>query len=368
MNSLLNICLAAVIFTVMIHSCKNLTDRKLSDDNYAAEKVVPENISYRIISPKPNSIYNTGEKIEVRLEKTDTLGVDSMRLFLGDNSVKIIPGGEKRNYISAEGLNPGSSRLRLIVFLSGGKSQTVSIPLKILSDIEPEVYTYRVIKEYPHNIKSYTQGFEYHDGYFYEGTGQYGESSLMKSVYNTGDVIKYKKLSSDLFGEGITVLNGKIYQITYRTQVGFIYDMETFEQIQRIYYQNKEGWGMTNNGVDLIMSDGTNVLYFMDPEYFSIRRKIEVFDNKQAVDSLNELEYIDDLIYANRYLSDQIVIIDPLSGKVKGSVNMKGLLKQEDRQSRTDVLNGIAWDSENRRLFVTGKYWPKIFHVELISE
>jgi glutamine cyclotransferase len=175
-------------------------------------------------------------------------------------------------------------------------------------------------------------------------------------------------LSSDLFGEGITLLDGKIYQLTYRSQVGFVYDAETFEQLQKFYYQNLEGWGLCNNGSEIIMSDGTNNIYFIDPQYFTVNRKIEVYDNVSEVDSLNELELIDGTIYANRYMTNEIVLIDSQSGKITAKADMGGLLKQEDIRTETDVLNGIAWDKDQKRLFVTGKYWPKVFNVELIQK
>jgi len=367
MNSSVNIFLFVFTFAVVIHSCKNETSKIKDNERTAERQRFTEQSSYTFITPLPNHSFTIGQMLEVSLQKNDTIPVDSLKLVLGDNSVRFLPDKSFKVKLPSVGLNPGITRLKLNIYLTDGKIQSLSIPVKFLSDIVPQEYTYRIVQEYPHDRAAYTQGFEYSKNHFYEGTGQYGESSIRKTVYNTGEVIKYKKLSSDLFGEGITLLNGKIYQITYQTKIGFIYDMETFEQLQRIYYQNQEGWGLTNNGTDIIMSDGTNILYFMDPEYFSIRHKIEVYDNVQAVDSLNELEYIEGLIYANRYLSDQIVIIDPQTGKVTGKINLNGLLKPGDSHSGTDVLNGIAWDKDNKRLFVTGKYWPKIFHIELIN-
>jgi len=162
----------------------------------------------------------------------------------------------------------------------------------VLLSEEESIHCIKVLRLKPGNPVTLTDG----KGFFYEGTGQYAESSIRKTVYHSGEVVKYKKLASDLFGEGITLLDGEIYQVTYRNKVGFVYDMETFEQKRRIYYQNQEGWGLTNDGKNIIMSDGTHVLYFMDPEYFSVFRKIEVYDNTQAIDSLNELEFIDNLL------------------------------------------------------------------------
>jgi glutamine cyclotransferase len=225
-----------------------------------------------------------------------------------------------------------------------------------------------VIREYPHDIKAYTQGLEFHDGFLFESTGNKGESSLRKVDPETGEILKFRNLSSEFFGEGLTLLNNKIYQITYRSQVGFVYDAETFELQNKIYYQNKEGWGLSNDGESIIMSDGSHIIYFMDTTYFSVERKIEVFDNTGEVEQLNELELINGTLYANLYTLNDIVMIDPATGKVTGRIDMSGLLKSEDRHSSIDYFNGIAWDAENKRIFVTGKYWPKLYHVEFIEK
>jgi glutamine cyclotransferase len=147
--------------------------------------------------------------------------------------------------------------------------------------------------------------------------------------------------------------------------VGFIYDKESFQEIQKVYYKNREGWGLTNNGEELIMSDGTNIIYFLDPEMFTINRQIEVYHNVGPANSLNELEYINGKIWANRYFTDELVIIDPETGIVEGRINLKGILKAAHRRASTDVLNGIAWDGEGERLFVTGKYWPLLFEIRI---
>jgi glutamine cyclotransferase len=231
--------------------------------------------------------------------------------------------------------------------------------------VVPVEYSYQVVKEYPHDVAAYTQGLQYVDGVLYEGTGNRGTSSLRRVSLETGEVIKIRDLDQSLFGEGITVLGERIYQLTYKSQVGFIYDKESFQEIQKVYYQNREGWGLTNNGEELIMSDGTNIIYFLDPEMFTINRQIEVYHNVGPANSLNELEYINGKIWANRYFTDEIVIIDPETGKVEGRINLKGILKATHRKPTTDVLNGIAWDREGERLFVTGKYWPRLFEIRI---
>jgi len=325
--------------------------------------------TYGFVSPSANQTFTAGTRISVKIKISEgsTLA-DSIVFSIDGFTAGFISGSGLEVSVDSKGIHPGIKKLRMTAYFPGGKTESSSISLRFVSDIKPQQYTYRILSTFPHDKNAYTQGFEYHNGYFYEGTGQYGQSSIRKILPGTGDIIKSRNISSDLFGEGITLLNGKIYQITYRSKVGFIYNEENFELLQKFFYQNNEGWGLTNNDREIIMSDGTNSIYFLDSQYFSVVRKIEVYDDVTEIDSLNELEYINGLIYANRYLTNEIVMIDPETGKITGRADMKGLLKPEDRHPQIDVLNGTAWDKEQNRLFVTGKNWPKIYSVELIEK
>jgi glutamine cyclotransferase len=253
----------------------------------------------------------------------------------------------------------------MICYYADGRKEYHDREIILLSDVVPEYLNYRVTGTWPHDTKAYTQGLVFEDGFIYEGTGQYRESSLRKIEISSGEPVRILNLPDDVFGEGITIFNDRIYQLTYKSQVGFVYDKESFSRIQKVYYQNKEGWGLTHNGRQLIMSDGSHRIYFMDPEYFTEVRRIEVYDNKGPVNQLNELEYVDDRIFANLYGKEEIVIIDPQTGKVTSRLNMKGILAEEDRHRRIDVFNGIAWDPGRKVLYVTGKYWPKLFELTL---
>lgn len=312
-----------------------------------------------------------GEEIKIRLSIPDSVAVDSVNVYLGGDLKLSIPGstGEPNGileFMLATGRElTGKSGLRLRLFFAGGESENHSRQLTFLSDVVPVDYSYQVVNEYPHDVAAYTQGLQYVEGELYESTGNYGTSSIRRVTLETGEVSKRRDLDQSLFGEGITVLGERIYQLTYKSQVGFIYDKSTFEEIQKVYYQNQEGWGLTNNGEELIMSDGTNIIYFLDPEMFTINRQIEVFHNEGPANSLNELEYINGKIWANRYFTDEIVIIDPETGKVEGRINLKGILKSNLRRPTTDVLNGIAWDGQGERLFVTGKFWPRLFEIRI---
>jgi glutamine cyclotransferase len=227
------------------------------------------------------------------------------------------------------------------------------------------VYTYKVVSTYPHDRNAYTQGLVFDGGFLYEGTGLRGQSTLRCVELETGTVLKSRALSPQYFGEGVTICGNHIIQLTWQSQVGFVYDKDSLE-LRREFSYLTEGWGITYDGQRLIMSDGSARLYFLDPESFQVTGSIEVQDNGQPVSRLNELEYIRGEIYANVYLTDRIVRIAPETGKVTGWIELAGLLPPEDRTEPVDVLNGIAYDEANDRLFVTGKLWPKLFEIELV--
>ncbi|TFH25419.1 MAG: glutaminyl-peptide cyclotransferase [Bacteroidia bacterium] len=325
-----------------------------------------------LVAPAGELTLPLGTEIDIQFTLPDTVVLDSVQAFLGGalkQTLTEFPRLQEEGVVAfslpTEAANTGKSGLRIRLFFAGGVSENQSRQLTFLSDVAPVEYSYQVVREYPHDPAAYTQGLQFDEGTLYEGTGNYGTSSIRRVKLETGEVTKIRDLEQSLFGEGITVMGQRIYQLTYKSQVGFIYDKSSFEEIQKVYYQNREGWGLTHNGEELIMSDGTNVLYFLDPEMFTVNRQIEVYDHKGPANSLNELEYIRGKIWANRYYTDEIVIIDPETGKVEGRINLKGILKTADRKPNTDVLNGVAWDSQGNRIFVTGKFWPKLFEIRI---
>jgi glutamine cyclotransferase len=226
-------------------------------------------------------------------------------------------------------------------------------------------WTYKVVKTFAHDPKAFTQGLVFEDGFLYEGTGLNGQSELRKVELETGKVLQTYKLPNEYFGEGITIYGDRIIQLTYQSRVGFVYNKETFKLLEEFNYQT-EGWGLTNDGKYLIMSDGTPMLYFLDPETFAQNHKIMVLDQDSPVWGLNELEYIDGEIYANVWPTERIVRIEPETGKVIGWIDMEGILAPEDHSEPVDVFNGIAYDPANHRLFVTGKFYPKLYEIKLI--
>jgi len=222
---------------------------------------------------------------------------------------------------------------------------------------------YSVVRTYPHDPSAFTQGLEYHDGFLYEGTGLNGRSSIRKVRLETGDVVQKRDLPSQYFGEGITIWKAEIVELTWRSQIGFTYDLSTFAP-KRTFSYSGEGWGLTHDDRSLIMSDGSAGIRFLDPDTFAERRRVVVADAGVPITRLNELEYVRGEIYANVWQTDTIVRIAPDSGRVLGWIDLRGLLGTAER-STDAVLNGIAYDAARDRLFVTGKLWPKVFEIKI---
>jgi len=228
-------------------------------------------------------------------------------------------------------------------------------------------YTYEVINTYPHDRNAFTQGLVYEDDVLYEGTGLKGRSSLREVELETGGVLQKLDLAEQYFGEGITIWGDGIIQLTWQSHVGFVYDKDSFELLHEFSYPT-EGWGITHDSKRLIMSDGTSTLHFLDPETLEEIGSVQVYDSNGPLVRLNELEYINGEVYANIWQTDRIVRIEPETGRVTGWIDLTGLLSAEDLSQPVDVLNGIAYDAEHDRLFVTGKLWPKLFEIRLIPQ
>jgi glutamine cyclotransferase len=225
-------------------------------------------------------------------------------------------------------------------------------------------YTYDIVKVYPHDADAFTQGLVFRDGKLLESTGEEGRSTLRKVDLDSGQTLKKVDLAPQYFGEGMTVLNNKVYQVTWQHQIGFIYDYQTFERLGEFNYEG-EGWGLTTDGQSLILSDGSNRLRFLDANSFRVISTIDVTENGQPVRQLNELEYIKGEIYANIWHSTRIVTINPQTGAVTTSMDCADLVSQSGAHDEEAVLNGIAYDEASDRLFVTGKLWPKLFEIRV---
>ena len=252
------------------------------------------------------------------------------------------------------------SRVTLVLFVA------LVICCRAKSDTpnEPNVCGYKVLHTYPHDSKAFTQGLVFDNGVLYEGTGGYGTSTLRKVRLENAEALSLCRLPPEMFGEGITVFGDKIIQLTWKAKTGLVYDKKTFALIRTFNYET-QGWGITHDNKRLIMSDGTQSITFLDPNTFKPTGRLTVHDNNIPLRGINELEYIEGKIYANIWPTDLIAVIAPDTGKVTGWINLEGLLGRGELEHRVDVLNGIAYDQKNKRLFVTGKLWPTLFQIEL---
>ena len=361
--------ISVLLYMVLSAGCsdkKNRTEPSLNPSGKTEQLEIGKS---KIIQPLMNQRIKIGENIQIILEASNSLiDIDSAIFFVEDEKIGT---SKSRPFIcnwNVVNVKAGRNDIKTLVYYKNKTTGTNNLSVVVLPGQKPIQLSYQVLNVYPHDIHAYTQGLIYEDGYLYEGTGQNNESSLRKVDIKTGEPIRILNLPGEIFGEGITIFGNKIYQLTYKSQVGFVYDKESFESLQKVYYENKEGWGLTDDGKQLIMSDGSNLIYFMDPEYFTETGRFEVYDENGPVERLNELEYIDGQIYANIYGSDMIVIIDPGSGIVTATVNFKGILPEKDKHSRIDVFNGIAFNPDNQSIYVTGKYWPKLFEVKLLEK
>ena len=253
----------------------------------------------------------------------------------------------------------------LFLCLTGLNCQTQTSPNKPGAGVPN--YGYQLVHVFPHDPDAFTQGLVFHDGKLLESTGEEGRSSLRRVELETGKVLQKVDVPEPYFAEGITLLKGKIYQLTWQHEVGFIYDAWTFEKIGKFNYQG-EGWGLANDGQSLILSDGSNRIRFLDPDNFQVRKTIAVIDGTSPVQEINELEYVQGEIYANIWHANRIARIDPQTGRIVGWIDLTGLLAPGEVHDEEAVLNGIAYDETNSRLFVTGKLWPKLFEIRLMKK
>ncbi|WP_046757247.1 glutaminyl-peptide cyclotransferase [Kordia jejudonensis] len=263
----------------------------------------------------------------------------------------------------------GHQALEAIISFADGKTDTISKNLMIVSNTTPKIYTYKIVNTFPHDQKAYTQGLEFYRDTLFESTGQRGESSLRKVDYKTGKVYQKIDLDNVYFGEGITILNDKLYMLTWRAKAGFVFDPNTLKRLDTFLYQeSKEGWGLCNDGEKLYKSDGTEKIWILDPSTLQEQYAIQVCDNKRTYVKANELEFIDGKIFANSYQKPSMMIINPKNGALEGIIDFRGLKEKVTNHPAIDVFNGIAYNAKTNTYFVTGKYWDKLFEVEIIEK
>ncbi len=287
-----------------------------------------------------------------------------------ENVAYAIDEGEtmESNTLSLSKVKMGKRTLRAFI-TSEGKTYEVTNLITVTASTPPILYGYEVLERFPHDIEAYTQGLEFYGDTLYESTGQKTRSSLRKTNYKTGEVLQKVDLNAQYFGEGLTILNDKIYQLTWRENTGFIYDLKTLERKGSfVYNKSKEGWGLCNDGNKIYKSDGTEKIWTLNPNNLAEEDFIEIYTHKRVIDNVNELEWVDGKIYANIYQKDAIAIVNPSSGAVEGVINLKGLQAEVLQHTTLDVLNGIAYKDEPNILYVTGKNWDTMFKIKVVEK
>ena len=335
--------LLLILSFFLISNCENNNSKDFKLKIQSTDKTVKLNDTINIdISSKRDAI------------------IDSTKLFLNNKAVD--------NHVILDNYILGNQDIRAIVY-SDGQSFTLTNSFDIYSDSTPTLYKYEIINEFRHDDKAYTQGLEFYDNVLYESTGLNGKSSLRKVNYRTGEVLKSIKIDNEYFAEGITILNDKIYQLTWKNQIGFIYntDLEIMNTFQ--YGNSIEGWGLCNDGEYIYKSDGTNKIWLLDKDTLEEISYIEVMTNKSKIKNINELEYINGKIYANTYQlnRDVVIIINPKNGTVEGVIDFTGIRDLVKKSPDLDVMNGIAYNPKTDRLYVTGKNWDKLFEIQLVE-
>ena len=310
------------------------------------------------IDSSSSSIY-LGDEISLKITSSNNKAIDSINYFLNNNKVD--------NPIKLNSNKVGENFAKVDIY-SNGKKISLNKKFDIYSNIKPELMTYEIIDEFSHDQKAYTQGLEIYENFLFESTGLNGKSSLRKINFNTGEIINMINLEYEYFGEGLTVLNDKIYQLTWKNKIGFIYDLE-LNNIGTFNYENsKEGWGLCNDGNYIYKSDGTSKIWRLDPNTLEEIDFIDIMTDKSRIKNINELEYIDGKIYANTYQQnrDVVIVINPSNGIVENVIDFSGLRDKVLQTPDLDVMNGIAFN--NGKLFVTGKNWDKVFEVKIYSK
>jgi len=354
-----------ILITIIFSACDSEKSNKNTENNNLNTEIKETEknpIHLEVSNPKSDK-YIIGEVIEITFSVDNFNQKDTLNLLINKTKISDLQGKLKYTW-DTKSAKTGTNTIT-VEYIKNNKLIQLQKKVVLLSDIKPKTYGYKVKNVYNHDIAAYTQGLFYSNGLLYEATGLEGESTVRKVKFETGEVLQSFAIPTDVFGEGITLMGNKIVQITWRSQRGFVYNLADFKLIEEFSYTG-EGWGVTYDEKNLFMSNGSNKIQILENQTFSVVDEIEVYDDKGPVTYLNELEYIDGEIYANIYQYEKIARIDPKTGKVLSYIDLSHILPMSDYQSDTDVLNGIAYDKIKKRLFVTGKKWPKLFEIELL--
>ena len=325
--------------------------------------------SFSINTDKPAQTLINGESLAINLKSKGTIEVDSVVYYLDNTRL-----GSKKDLSSLttpiSSVKLGSKELKAEVFAEG-KSAFITMPVTFVSKEAPALYTFEVVDTYPHNVESYTQGLEFYQDTLYESVGEYGHSGLLKTDLKTGAILERIDLDKSVFAEGLTIIDSKIIQLTWKSNQGFIYDLSTFKKEGSFQYnKSKEGWGLCNDGKTIYKSDGTEKIWMLDPKNLNELDYIQVVDSKKIRSKFNELEWVNGKIYANSYQFDSISIINPETGAIEGVVDLRSLKNEVKsiKDNGNEVLNGIAYNAATDKLYVTGKHWDTIFEIKIIKK
>ncbi len=323
-------------------------------------------VQFKIETLNKKIVYGDDINIGISIKIKDG-ELDQTKLYM-DSVLLITSKKSEFNHSLKKFENIGKHTLKAVSVKTDGVEGIYYKTIEVLSDVVPEIYSYELVQAYPHNETSFTEGLEIHQEFLYESTGENGKSQLLKVNLKTGKTVKSVKLADRFFGEGITIFKNRIYQLTYKTKIGFVYDLENMALVDSFRFESTEGWGMTHDEQNLIMSDGTNSLTYINPETYKPVKKLQVYDDKNPVLYLNELEYSEGYIYANVWTTNLIVKIDPKSGKVLAKIDLDGILTMSSQDHQVDVLNGIAIDPVTQKMYVTGKLYPKLFEIKPVKK
>lgn len=329
---------------------------------FSCNSVTTKDIQLKLLNPDQLTTERTAE---FKILNPKNFKIDSVKIIFGNKSELIDAAAIYQHQLKDQKL--GLHTISAEVFSEGTQIE-ISTSYTIYNTQKPKFYTYNILNTYPHDIKAYTQGLEFYQDTLYESTGLRGQSTLRKLNYKTGEVYKKVDLDQFYFGEGLTIDNGRIIQLTYQSNEGLIYDLNMKRIGKFKYNASKEGWGLTHDDQWIYKSDGSTKIWRLDPETLEEVDYIQAVTNTTVLNRLNELEYINGKIYANTYLKDGIVIIDPVSGAVEGLIDLRGLKKKVTQHDKLDVLNGIAYNKNTKQLFITGKNWDKLFEIELLKK
>jgi glutamine cyclotransferase len=306
------------------------------------------------------NIISNAEVLKLSLKNLNAIKVDSVQFMMNNTPIS--------NLEDLKDVALGEKMIKALVYYDDVK-EVVLQKLIVVNNKKPKLYTYELVNTYAHDINSYTQGLEFYNGILYESTGQYGESKLRTLDYKNGKVIRNINLAPTYFGEGLTVLNDKIYQLTWREGRGLIYDVDNFEAIGSFNYgQSKEGWGLCNDGQQLYKTDGSENIWILNSNTLEEERFVQAYTNKGKLTNLNELEWVDGKIYANRYQKNGVAVINPKNGAIEAVIDFKDLKNKVTNHPGLDVLNGMAYNPKTQTLFLTGKRWDKLFEVRIIAQ